>query len=114
MYGSRLDFSDVSLPGVGGNINASNAVSMKRLKEMNASGKKWAPDIAGGMSHHNESVLKMNAANREKRANLINRDYNESCDGKNAMKEIFNRKKSRMATFKEIKRAEYGFAEGDS
>jgi hypothetical protein len=114
MYGSRLDFSDVSLPGVGGNINASNAVSMDRLKEMNASGKKWAPDITGGMSHHNESVLKMNAANREKRASLVNREYNENCDGGSAMKEIFDRKKSRMASFKELKKSEYGFSEGDS
>ena len=74
MYGSRLDFSDVSLPGAGGSINASNAISVDRLKEMNASGKKWAPDASGGMSHHNESVLKLNAAQREKRANLVNRD----------------------------------------
>ena len=114
MYGSRLDFSDVSLPGVGGNINASNAISVDRLKEMNASGKKWSPDITGGMSHHNENVLKMNAANREKRASLVNRDYNENCDGNKAMKEIFDRKKSRMASFEEMKKAEYGFAEGDS
>jgi hypothetical protein len=114
MYGSRLDFSDVSLPGVGGSINASNAVSMERLKEMNASGKKWSPDITGGMSHHNESILKMNAANREKRANLVNREYNENCDGNRAMKEIFDRKKSRMSSFKEMKRSEYGFSEGDS
>jgi len=114
MYGSRLDFSDVSLPGVGGSINASNAIGMERLKEMNASGKKWAPDITGGMSHHNESILKMNAANREKRANLVNREYNENCDGNKAMKEIFDRKKSRMGSFKEMKRAEYGFSEGDS
>jgi len=81
---------------------------------MNASGKKWSPDITGGMSHHNESILKMNAANREKRANLVNREYNENCDGNRAMKEIFDRKKSRMSSFKEMKRSEYGFSEGDS
>ena len=114
MYGSRLDFSDVSLPGAGGSINASNAISTDRLKEMNASGKKWAPDASGGMSHHNESILNMNAKSREKRANLINRNYNESCDGSSAMKEIFDRKKSRIESFKELKQKEYGFGEGDS
>jgi len=114
MYGTRLDFSDVSLPGVGGSINASNAIGMDRLKEMNASGKKWSPDITGGMSHHNESILKMNEITRQKRAGLINRDYNENCDGPGAMREIFDRKKSRMTSFKEMKREEYGFSEGDS
>ena len=114
MYGANLDFSGVTLPGVGGGLNASNAIGMDRLKEMNASGKKWSPDIAGGMSHHNESILKMNAANREKRSSLVNRDYNEQVDGKSAMKEIFDRKKSRMSSFKEMKAKEYGFAEGDS
>lgn len=114
MYGTRLDFSSVSLPGVGGGINAGNAISVDKLAEMNASGKKWAPDIAGGMSHHNENVLKLNAANREKRAGLVNRNYNENCDGNKAMKEIFDRKKSRMASFKEMKKVEYGFSEGDS
>ena len=114
MYGSRLDFSDVTLPGVGGGINASNAIGMDRLKEMNATGKKWSPDISGGMSHHNEAVLKMNEAQREKRAGLVNREYNEHCDGNKAMKEIFDRKKSRMASFKEMKKKEYGFSEKDS
>ena len=114
MYGSSLDFSGVTLPGVGGGINASNAISGDQLKAMNATGKKWSPDITGGMSHHNEGILKMNAANREKRSNLVNRDYNEQVDGASAMKEIFDRKKSRMASFKEMKAKEYGFSEGDS
>lgn len=114
MYGSSLDFSGVTLPGVGGGLNASNAVGMDRLKEMNASGKKWSPDAEGGMSHHNEGLLEMNAANRDKRSSLVNRDYNEQVDGASAMKEIFARKKSRMNSFKEMKAKEYGFAEGDS
>jgi len=114
MYGSSLDFSSVTLPGVGGGLNASNGVGMDQLAKMNASGKKWSPDITGGMSHHNEGLLKMNAAQRDKRTGLVNRDYNEQCDGKDAMKEIFARKKSRMSSFKEMKAKEYGFAEGDS
>jgi hypothetical protein len=114
MYGSSLDFSGVTLPGVGGGLNASNAISTDQLAKMNKSGKKWSPDISGGMSHHNEGLLKMNAAQREKRAGLVNREYNEQCDGSNAMKEIFARKKARMNSFKEMKSKEYGFAEGDS
>jgi hypothetical protein len=114
MYGASLDFSGVTLPGVGGGINASNAISGEQLKKLNAEGKKWAPDASGGMSHHNESVLNMHKTAREKRANLVNRDYNEQVDGAGAMKEIFDRKKSRMASFKEMKKNEYGFAEGDS
>jgi hypothetical protein len=102
------------LPGVGGGINASNAISGEQLKKLNAEGKKWAPDASGGMSRHNESVLNMHKTAREKRANLVNRDYNEQADGVAAMKEIFDRKRSRMASFKEMKRSEYGFAEGDS
>jgi hypothetical protein len=115
MFGSSFDFSGVTLPGVGGGINASNAISGEQLKKMNDSGKKWRPGPDGmGMSHHNESILKMNAEHREKRASLVNRDYNENADSKDAMKEIFDRKKSRMSSFKEMKRNEYGFAEGDS
>ena len=114
MYGASLNFSQVSLPGVGGGINASNAISADQLKAMNKEGKKWAPDASGGMSHHAEAVLKMNEAARQKRANLVNRDYNEQVDGAGAMKEIFDRKKSRMNSFKEMKQNEYGFAEGDS
>jgi hypothetical protein len=114
MYGASLDFSGVTLPGVGGGINASNAISGEQLKKLNAEGKKWAPDASGGMSHHNEAVLDMHKKAREKRANLVNREYNEQADGGRAMKEIFDRKKSRMAAFKEMKANEYGFAEGDS
>lgn len=115
MYGSSFDFSGVVLPGVGGGINASNAISGEQLKKMNASGKKWRPGPDGmGMSHHNESILKANAEHRERREGLVNRDYNENSDGKDAMKEIFDRKKARMASFKEMKKNEYGFAEGDS
>lgn len=115
MFGSSFDFSSVTLPGVGGAINASNAISGEQLKKMNESGKKWRPGPDGmGMSHHNESILKMNAEHREKRASLVNREYNENADGHDAMKEIFDRKKARMSSFKEMKKAEYGFAEGDS
>jgi hypothetical protein len=114
MYGSSFDFSDVTLPGVGGGLNASNAISGEQLKKMNATGKKWRPGVDGMMSNHNENILKMNAEHREKRAGLVNRDYNENADGKEAMKEIFDRKKSRMSSFREMKKNEYGFAEGDS
>jgi hypothetical protein len=114
MFGSSFDFSSVTLPGVGGGINASNAISGEQLKKQNESGKKWRPDISGGMSSHNENIIKANAEHRERRAGLVNREYNENSDGKDAMKEIFDRKKSRMSSFKEMKKNEYGFAEGDS
>lgn len=114
MYGSSYDFSGVTLPGVGGGINASNAISGEQLKKMNESGKKWRPGPDGMMSNHNESILKMNAEHREKRASLVNRGYNENADSKDAMKEIFDRKKARMSSFKEMKRGEYDFSEGDS
>ena len=114
MYGSSFDFSDVTLPGVGGGINASNAISGEQLKKMNSTGKKWRPGPDGMMSNHNENILKMNAEHREKRAGLVNREYNENADGKDAMKEIFDRKRSRMSSFKEMKKKEYGFSEGDS
>lgn len=114
MYGSSFDFSGVILPGVGGGINASNAISGEQLEKMNKSGKKWRPGPDGMMSNHNENILKMNAEHRERRHGLVNRDYNENSDGKDAMKEIFDRKKSRMASFKEMKKSEYGFSEGDS
>jgi hypothetical protein len=114
MYGSSFEFSDVTLPGVGGGINASNAISGEQLKKMNSTGKKWRPGPDGMMSNHNENILKMNAEHREKRAGLVNREYNENSDGKDAMKEIFDRKKSRMSSFKEMKKKEYGFSEGDS
>jgi len=114
MYGSSFDFSGVTLPGVGGGLNASNAISGEQLKKMNDSGKKWRPGIDGMMSNHNENILRMNSEHRERRQGLVNRDYNENSDGKDAMKEIFDRKKSRMSSFKEMKKNEYGFAEGDS
>lgn len=114
MSGSSFDFSGVTLPGVGGGINASNAISGEQLKKMNDSGKKWRPGPDGMMSNHNEEIIKMNAEHRERRAGLVNREYNEQCESSMAMKEIFDRKKSRMASFKEMKKNEYGFAEGDS
>jgi hypothetical protein len=114
MFGSSFDFSGVTLPGVGGGINASNAISGQQLEEMNKSGKKWRPGPDGMMSNHNENILKMNAEHREKRASLVNRDYNENADSKDAMNEIFARKKARGVDFKNKKKAEYGFSEGDS
>ena len=114
MFGSSFDFSSVTLPGVGGSINASNAISGEQLKKQNESGKKWRPGADGMMSNHAEEVLKLHAAHREKRAGLVNREYNENADSKDAMKEIFDRKKSRMNSFKEMKKGEYGFSEGDS
>ena len=114
MYGTSFDFSGVTLPGVGGGINASNAISGDQLEEMNKSGKKWRPGPDGMMSNHNEEIIKNNAASRAKKESLVNREYNEQCDSKTAQKEIFDRKKSRTASFMEMKKKEYGFAEGDS
>jgi hypothetical protein len=114
MYGTSFDFSGVTLPGVGGSLNASNAISTDQLKKMNDSGKKWRPGADGMMSNHNEDILKMNANHREKREALVNREYNENADGKEAMREIFDRKKSRAASFRELKAKEYKFSEGDS
>jgi hypothetical protein len=114
MFGSSYDFSGVTLPGVGGGINASNAISGEQLEKMNKSGKKWRPGPDGMMSNHNENILKMNAEHREKRAGLVNRDRNENSDSKSAMEEIFSRKKARMNSYKDQKKKEYGFAEGDS
>jgi len=115
VYGSYLSFSDVSTPGVGGGINASNSISGDQLKKQNESGKKWRPSADGmGLSSHNEEIIKNNAASRAKKESLVNRDYNEQANGKDAMKEIFDRKKSRTASFMEMKKKEYGFAEGDS
>jgi len=114
MYGTSFDFSGVTLPGAGGSINASNAISGDQLEEMNKSGKKWRPGPDGMMSNHNEEIIKNNAASRAKKESLVNREYNEQANGKDAMKEIFDRKKSRTASFMEMKKKEYGFAEGDS
>ena len=115
MYGTSFDFSGVTLPGVGGSINASNAISGDQLEAMNKSGKKWRPSEDGmGLSSHNEEIIKNNATSRAKKESLVNREYNEQANGKDAMKEIFDRKKSRTASFMEMKKKEYGFAEGDS
>ena len=115
MYGTSFDFSGVTLPGVGGSINASNAISGDQLKKQNESGKRWRPSADGmGLSSHNEEIIKNNAASRAKKESLVNREYNEQANGKDAMKEIFDRKKSRTASFMEMKKKEYGFAEGDS
>jgi len=114
MYGTSFDFSGVTLPGVGGSINASNAISGDQLKKQNESGKKWRPGPDGMMSNHNEEIIENNAASRAKKESLVNREYNEQCDSKTAQKEIFDRKKSRTASFMEMKKKEYGFAEGDS
>jgi hypothetical protein len=113
MYGSFLNFSSVTLPGAGGQINPSNAMSMDQLEKMNKSGKKWAPDSSGGMSHHNENILEMNAKARDKRANLVNREYNENASGDMAMKEIMDRKKARASAFKELKQKEYNFSDDE-
>jgi len=111
MYGSYLDFSSVTLPGVGGGINASNAISMDQLQAMNKTGKKWAPNKDGHMSYHNEAALDRNKAIRAKQADLINREYNENADGDTAMKEIMARRKGRMESFRELKKKEYNFAD---
>ena len=114
MYGTSFDFSGVTLPGVGGGTNASNAISGDQLEAMNKYGSKWRPGPDGMMSNHNEEIIKNNAASRAKKESLVNREYNEQANGKDAMKEIFDRKKSRTASFMEMKKKEYGFAEGDS
>ena len=111
MYGSSFDFTDISLPGVGGGINAGNAVTTDQLARMNKSGKKWSPDASGGMSHHNETQLAGNAESRGRRANLVNREYNENADGGMAMKEIFDRKKARAKEHMGLKEKEYAFAD---
>ena len=115
MYGTSFDFSGVTLPGVGGQINASNAISGDQLEAMNATGKKWRPSADGlGLSSHNEEIIKNNAASRARKESLVNREYNEQASGNDAMKEIFDRKKARSASFMEMKKKEYGFSEGDS
>ena len=113
MFGSSLDFSSVTLPGAGGAINASNAVSSDQLEKMNKSGKKWGVSPDGGISMHNEAILQANTARRERTTELVNREYNENIDGTAAMKEIFDRKKARMSAFREMKKEQYKFAEGD-
>lgn len=113
MFGSSLDFSSVILPGAGGAINASNAVSTDQLKKMNKSGKKWDVGPGGGISMHNEAILQANTDRRQRSSELVNRDYNENADGPSAMKEIFARKHSRINSYREAKKEQYKFAEGD-
>lgn len=107
----NLNFSSVTLPGVGGAINAATAISSDKLAEMNKSGKKWRTDEDGNLTYHNESILEMNRKAREKRAGLINRNRNEHAEGPEVMKEIMSRKKARAAAFREIKKQEYKFAD---
>lgn len=111
MYGEKLDFSAVTLPGVGGSLNAATAISTDKLVEMNKAGKKWSTDKEGNLSYHNEAILENNQKVRERRANLVNRDRNEIALGQDAMSEIMGRKKARMASFQEIKKAQYNFAD---
>lgn len=110
-YGESLDFSFVTLPGAGGQINASNAISTDQLQKKNKSGRKWSTDKDGGLSYHNESLLEANKKIRAKRDSLINRDYSGYADSQDAMKEIMERKKARAAEFQKIKRKEYNFAD---
>jgi len=110
-YGEYMDFSSVLLPGVGGQLNASNAISTDQLMKKNKVGHKWSPTLEGGLSMHKEAILKGNKAIRERRANLVNKDYDSHADGADAMKEIMGRRKARIDSFKEIKRKEYNFAD---
>jgi hypothetical protein len=110
-YGEHMDFSSVLLPGVGGQLNASNAISTDQLMKRNKIGRKWSPTPEGGLSMHKEAILKSNKAQRERRASLVNRDYDSHADGADAMKEIMGRRKARMDSFKELKRKEYNFAD---
>lgn len=111
MYGANLDFSAVTLPGVGGSLNAATAISSDKLAEMNKTGKKWRTDENGNLTFHNEAILEANASSRQRRENLVNRGRNENMDGQEAMKEIMGRKKARAAAFREIKKQEYNFAD---
>lgn len=111
MYGAHLNFSSVTLPGVGGSINSATAISSDKLQEMNRTGKKWRTDSEGNMIFHNEALLKLNQQNRDRRQALINRDRDSHADGQDAMKEIFGIREARMKAFREIKRKEYNFAD---
>lgn len=110
-YGESLDFSFVTLPGVGGHINASNAISTDQLQKKNKAGLKWSPTKDGGMSYHNEALLDKNKQLRSNRENLINREYSDYANSQDAMKEIMDRKKARAAEFQRIKKKEYNFAD---
>lgn len=111
MYGANLDFSAVTLPGVGGSLNAATAISTDKLVEMNKSGKKWGTDKDGNLSYHNEAILENNRRSREKRENLVNRERNENASGQDAMAEIMSRKKARLSAFQEIKKRQYNVAD---
>jgi hypothetical protein len=111
MYGAHLNFSSVTLPGVGGSLNAATAITSDKLQEMNRRGKKWRTDSEGNMVFHNEALLKMNQAARDKSQSLVNRDRDSQVDGEEAMKEIFGRRRARLEAFKEVKKKEYNFAD---
>ena len=106
-----MDFSAVSLPGVGGSLNAATAMSTDKLNQLNKTGKKWRTDEDGNLSFHNEAILENNKKLREKRTNLVNRGRNENAEGQEAMQEIMSRKKARAAAFREIKKEQYNFAD---
>lgn len=106
-----MDFSAVTLPGVGGSLNAATAMSTDRLNQMNKAGKKWRTDEDGNLTFHNESILENNKKVREKRANLVNRERTENAEGQEAMQEIMSRKRARAAAFREIKKEQYNFAD---
>ena len=111
MYGEYLNFSSVSLPGAGGSLNSSNAISSDKLTEMNKAGKKWRTDREGNLSFHNEAIIRANEANRKNRESLVNRSRTENSEGPGVMQEIMGRKNARAAAFREIKRKEYNFAD---
>lgn len=111
MYGANLDFSAVTLPGVGGSLNAATAISSDKLQEMNRTGKKWRTDSEGNLTFHNEAILKNNEKVRSRRESLVNRNRNEHAESQEAMREIMGRKKARAAAFQEIKKKEYNFAD---
>jgi hypothetical protein len=106
-----FDFSSVTLPGVGGALNASTAVSSDRLEELNRIGKKWRTDKEGNLYYHNEQKLAANKVARDKRRNLVNRERHENADSEMAMKEIMGRRRARIEAFKELKKQEYNFAD---
>jgi hypothetical protein len=110
-YGESFDFSYVTLPGVGGQINASNAMTTDQLARKNKSGLKWGPNKDGGMSHHREAQLESNKLARSRRDNLINRNYADCASGSDAMKEIMGRRKARAEQFRSLKKKEYNFGD---
>lgn len=111
MYGAKLDFSSVTLPGVGGSLNPSTAISSDKLEEMNKSGKKWRTDKEGNLTFHNEAIIQANKASRARKEGLVNRERNEISSGREVMDEIMGRRKARQEAFREIKKREYSFAD---